>query len=175
MKAGITKGPAIISYLIKNLHKSDPQKQIGKTVVQKLIFLTTRNHVGDYEYALYHYGPYSGGVSSDLQYTTQLGALEINWNPDKGYFITPKSTESLEKELSPEEKTQINEIIEKYGKFNAIELSLIATAMFIIDKGNFHGPKENLVKIVKLLKPQHSEAYILHILNDCKEIPDIIP
>ena len=89
MRESIFKGPALVAYLVKRMSETYPDKQVGKTVIQKLLFLLTRAGVVDFDYAMYHYGPYSAQALSELNFAEDIGAVEIVWVPNEGYFITP--------------------------------------------------------------------------------------
>ena len=51
---------AKLVYLVDKLEDVSPQ--VGKTVVQKMMFLLDKKGVVNYDYSLYHYGPYSPAV-----------------------------------------------------------------------------------------------------------------
>jgi len=168
MKDSIFKETALIYYLIKKINEKNPSKQIGKTIVQKLVYLLTTEGIGEFDYSMYHYGPYSAEVSSELDLAKDIGAVEIEWVPSKGYFIRPKEIKSkenklLEELLSDEEKQKISSIVEKYSDFNAIELSIIATALFV--RANFSVESdEKLVEIVSSIKKQYKKEQIKDFL-----------
>jgi len=154
MNESILRGVAMVSHSVKKLSERYPDSQIGKTIVQKTMYMLTREGVIDFNYSMYHYGPYSAQVSSEINFAENIGAVEIDWISDKGYFIKPKSDE-LEEVLSEDDKQVIDRVIDKYGRFNAIELSIIATALFVED--NFEvNDTEELVRVVTSLKPQYS-------------------
>jgi len=161
MDRDIFKGVAIISYLTRGIKERFPNKQVGKTLIQKMIYLLTRERIADYDYSLYHYGPYSGEVNSEINFCEALGVLNIEWVLDKGYFIDVKDT-SFEKFLSEEEKRKIEELISKYGNFTAIELSIITTALFI--KDNFAIEDARIIEVISSIKPQHSKTWIRNVL-----------
>ena len=163
MNESILRGVAMVSHSVKKLSEKYPDSQIGKTIVQKIMYMLTREGVIDFNYSMYHYGPYSSQVSSEINFAENIGAVEIDWISDKGYFIKPKSDE-LEGVLSEDDKQAIDRVIDKYGRFNAIEISIIATALFVED--NFEvNDTEELVRVVTSLKPQYSNR-IKNILKE---------
>lgn len=163
MNESILRGVAMVSHSVKKLSEKYPDSQIGKTIVQKIMYMLTRERVIDFNYSMYHYGPYSSQVSSEINFAENLGAVEMDWISDKGYFIKPKSDE-LEGVLSEGDKQAIDRVIDKYGGFNAIEISIIATALFVED--NFEvTDTEELVRVVTSLKPQYSNR-IKNILKE---------
>ena len=164
MNESMLRGVAIVSHLVKKLSEKYPDSQIGKTVVQKTVYMLTREKVIDFDYSMYHYGPYSAQVSSEINFAENIGTVEVDWIPDKGYFIKPKSDE-LERVLSDDDKQAIGRVIGKYGMFNAIELSIIATALFVKDDFEVND-NEELVRVVASLKPKYSIDRIRNILEE---------
>ena len=156
--------PTLLGYLLKRMEDGYPDKQIGKTIVQKMMYLLTREGTVDFNYSMYHYGPYSSEVSGELNFASSAGIVNINWVDDKGYFIN--STQKLEnfKNLLTDQDTQvIDELVKKFGRFNAIELSLIATAFFL--KDNFNVLDVKLAEVVHDAKPKYSHEYIKAVLQ----------
>ena len=164
MNESMLRGVAMVSHLVKKLSEKYPDSQIGKTVVQKTVYILTRDKVIDFDYSMYHYGPYSAQVSGEINFAENIGTVEIDWIPDKGYFIKSKSNE-LEGVLSDADKQAINRVIDKYGMFNAIELSIIATALFVKDDFEVND-NEELVRVVASLKPKYGIDRIRNILEE---------
>ena len=148
---------AKLVYLVDKLENVSPQ--VGKTVVQKMIFLLDKKGVVNYDYSLYHYGPYSPAVENDLNYVEFLDGVEIDWIKNQGYFIKPgRSTASLEESLSAEGKGAIDEVVKNFGQMRALDLSLLATVLYFWDR--FEGDADGLTMAVKSVKPQYSEGDI---------------
>ncbi len=160
----IFKNPTLIGYLVKRINMNDPNKQVGKTVIQKMMYLLTRNNIVDFNYSMYHYGPYSPAVSGELNFAENTGIVQIKWVDEKGYFIEATSKlKKFEKHIAKQEKQEINEIVEKFGSFNSIELSIIATAFFL--KDNFGVSDTELVSMVHQIKQNHQVEYIESVLQ----------
>jgi len=172
MMESIFWGPALIGYLVKCLNEKFPDNLVGKTVVQKMMYLLIREGVGDFRYSMYHYGPYSSAVSGELNFAESSEIVDINWIEEKGYSIKPGSTLSkFEDLLTEEDKEKVNEISVKFGKFNAGALSLIATALFLED--NYDVAADELPQLVHRLKEKYDVSYIKKILKEAEIIEDI--
>ncbi|MDY6966715.1 MAG: hypothetical protein SVM80_12265 [Halobacteriota archaeon] len=151
----IFKDSAMIGFLVKEILEKYPNNQVGKTVVQKMAYFLTKTGVVDFDYSMYHYGPYSSEVSGELNFAEESGLLEINWKPNKGYFIEPKSDLNKFKNLLNErEMDAIRKTVEKYGEFNAVQLSFISTALFLEERFNIESSR--LVDVVHRLKPKYN-------------------
>jgi len=166
MSENIFHDPALISYVVKRIKETYPVTQISKTIIQKLVYLLSRKNIVDFDYSLYHYGPYSSQVSSELNFAEEIDFIVIDWIPEKGYSISPGSMYSSKQLLQNTQKVErdaINEIVQKYGSYNAIELSIITTALFLKEKFGVNA-KSKLVEIVTSLKPQYNKERISNLL-----------
>ena len=160
----IFKNPTLIGYLVKKIKMKDPKKQVGKTIIQKMMYLLARDNIVDFNYSMYHYGPYSAAVSGELNFAENTGIVQIKWVDEKGYFIdTTSKLNRFEQLIEEPEKQAINEIVTRFGSFNSIELSIIATASFL--KDNFGVSDAELASMVHQIKQNHSVECIEDILQ----------
>lgn len=164
MGESIFKNPAIIGYLVKRLHEKHPDKQIGKTLIQKMLYLLSRKGLVGFDYSMYHYGPYSAAADGELNFAENRGLIDIKWVDGAGYFAqaTPE-LDRFEKLVDNNERSAIDRLIEGYGDFNAVDLSLIATAYFM--KDNFDTPDTELANVIHNLKPRYAVDYIQSVLE----------
>jgi uncharacterized protein YwgA len=161
----IFKDPALIGFLVKELHKKDPDKQIGKTILQKMCYFLTQEGLTDFKYSMYHYGPYSSQVSGELGFAAASGLVIETWQKELGYFIEPGPKEpDFEHLVTEEEKRAIDRITERYGRYNAIDMSIIATAIY--HKKVFGVPDEKLADVVHSLKKKQNLSHIKKLLRD---------
>lgn len=152
----------IIRYLDQKMKEKDSDKQVGKTVIQKMIYLlTTRVESVDFDYEMYHYGPFSREISRGLNKAADLGLVEIEWKHNQGYFIKPTS-EVESTDVSSKIKKEIDEIVEKYHAFTAVDLSIIATGIYVKQHSEKLG--KALIEIVSSLKSKYSKTRIKQLL-----------
>ncbi len=169
MESSVFEKPALIGYLVKVLKSERPGKQIGKTIVQKMVFLLMQRGVVDFAYSMYHYGPYSSGVSTELNFAENSDIVEIEWIEDRGYFITPGDAfGNFESLLTKAEKQEVDKIVKEFGGFTAEDLSLIATALYLRD--NFDVSDDRLPEVVRSVKEQYSVKRIKDVLKEGKII-----
>jgi len=151
--------PALICYLVKRLLTKHPDKQVGKTIVQKMMYLLSRQGIVDFDYSMYHYGPYSSEVEGELNFAESAEIVEIKWVDEQGYYIKPgPNLSSFESLVTKDQRYAIDDLIDQYGHFNAIELSLITTAFFL--KDDFGVPERRLAEVVHNVKPKHHLEFI---------------
>lgn len=166
MPENIFHNPTLISYVVKRIKETYPEKQISKAIIQKLFYLLSRKDAVDFDYSLYHYGPYSSQVTSELNFAEEIDFIVIDWIPEKGYFISPGPMYSSKLLLQNTEKIErdtMDEVIQEYSNYNSIELSIITTALFL-NKNFGVNNKDNLVEIVSSLKPQYDKERISNLL-----------
>jgi uncharacterized protein YwgA len=161
----IFKNPAIIGYLIKKMSEVYHGKQIGKTIVQKLIFLLVEKKVFYFRYSMFHYGPFSSEVAGELDYAGNLDIVDITWKYNEGYFIFPtKNIDHFEYLLTENEKKQIDQVVKNYGALSAVELSILATSIFL--KTHFNTPEKALPQVVHNIKPKYTLEFIENIIKN---------
>ena len=177
MQENIFHNPTLISYVVKTMKETYPDAQVGKTVIQNLVYFLSRKGVCDFDYSLYHSGPHSSQVSIELNFAEEIGAVAIDWIPDKGYFISPGTMCSSKLLFQNTEKTErdvIDEVVQEYGAYNAIEISIIATALFL--KENFGvNDQSNLEDVVLSLRPQYNKTRISDLLANTLRSWEIKP
>jgi uncharacterized protein YwgA len=158
------KNSGLLGYLVKSLKQKYPDRQIGKTVIQKMMYLLSRNGIMDFEFSMYHYGPYSSEVAGELNFAERSGIVEISWVDEKGYYIKPTNkVEEFSSLLDDEEKHSVDSLVERFGSFKAIDLSLIATALYL--KDNFGVEDDRIVDAVHNAKKKYSPEYIDGVLK----------
>ncbi|EMR75022.1 hypothetical protein MBGDF03_00511 [Thermoplasmatales archaeon SCGC AB-540-F20] len=165
MEDSIFKNPALLAYLIKITRQIHPDIQIGKTVIQKLIFILSREIPTDFDYEMYHYGPYSNNLESELRFAEDSDMVEMDWDEDKGYFIeAADGFDKFEKLVTQKEREVIKIIVENYGDFKAKDLAIIATALYLKDKYGFK--KEALPLAVHHFKDRYTVRQIERLLQE---------
>jgi len=170
MVESIFRYPAIISFLVRQLHERYPDKQIGKTLIQKMVYLLTRKGIVNFDYSMYHYGPYSAEAAAELNFAENNNIIKVKWVGGKGYFLEPTDeSNKFDMLILDPEKQVIDKLVEEYGDFTAVDLSIIATAYFIMD--NFEEPEASLVETIHNIKPKYSADYIKEVLQKGGLIP----
>jgi len=166
----LLREPSLVYFLVKKLKEKYPKKQIGKTIIQKLLFLMETKSDLDFGYTLYHYGPYSSQVGGYINLAETLGFIKIKWNPEIGYLIKPlQPDKNLLFDIEEDLNNLLETIVDDYGKFNTSELSIIATAVYIKNKVSIMSLEE-LVDAVHRIKPRYSKEDIRNVLIKGKVI-----
>lgn len=166
----IFKSSGLIGYLVKRLNEDYPDKQVGKTIIQKMVYLLSRKNIARFDFSMYHYGPYSSELSGELSFAEKNGIVKVTWKDSEGYFIKPTTdADRFLALLKGDEQQAVNETVKQFGKFTAKDLSLIATALYLRD--NFGVEDSKLADAVHNAKKRYSPDYIAGVLKAGKILP----
>lgn len=120
-------------YLILNIIKMLILKNIniGKTHIQKIVYLSTYiDKTIDYKYRMFHYGPYSDDLSSDMATMNSLNFITIESNPDGyGYNIILNDDEIQGDSYNTLEL--VSSIIDNLEEITVSYLEVITTELFV--------------------------------------------
>ena len=157
---------ARIGTLLKLVEEA--KTSLGRTALMKLcFFLQTLQRVPlSYSFSLYSYGPFDSEVLSDLQTAEGLGVLssDVNfYSGGYGYSIGkgPQASTIVPMSASFVEaySKQISWVANTFGGFNASELELLSTTVFVAAKEpNLHD--DAIAQQVNKIKPHFSIAQI---------------
>lgn len=146
----------------------DKSPQFGKTVFMKMAYLLQELYevpLG-YRFSLYTYGPYSPEVLADLEYAKLRHQVNVEYLGEQGGFhIAPSEKMGISgKQEGPisDFDERLNELVERFGSFNARDLELRTTSIFLwkrIRPTKQEGVS-SLVEAVRHLKPHFDEKTI---------------
>jgi len=135
--------------------------RLGKTSMQKLMFLLQEVYKVElgYRFQLYTYGPYESKIMSDLDYAESLGVLQLEYDVDRGFEITPgPNKEELspfnKKRLLKEDRVAIDKLIVRFGGKTARELELRST-LFFLAQDDPDWEESTLLERIKAIKPKY--------------------
>ena len=151
--------------LAKRLECTSPQ--FGKTVFVKMAYLLQELYkvpLG-YRFSLYTYGPYSPEVLADLEYAELRRQVNVEYEGEEGFSITPcKSAVGVEGQMGPiiNYGDQLTELVEHFGEFDARELELRTTSIFLWKKIRPLKDEDvdSVVETVRHLKPHFDKKTI---------------
>jgi uncharacterized protein YwgA len=144
---------------------------LGKTKLQKLVYLLRELkgvRVG-YDFRFYNYGPYSDSLSGDLGYLQSLEAVKVSYDPFMNMYdiIAGEKAEALEEKASGflrENRADLDEVIERFGRRQAKDLELISTIVFVAKSG-IRAERELISKVMEL-KPKFTRDEIKAALDE---------
>jgi uncharacterized protein YwgA len=166
----------LVAYIAGRL--SDKHIALGKTKLQKLVFLMKEVYrvPADYRFHFYTYGPYSSALSGDVDYLGLIGALKVDFNAyENQYDIKPgvDSGNLLQKaaEFINQHRAEIDALLDTYGLRSTRDLELIATVVYIdrYDPDAEPNGPDYLADKARELKPKFSEDEIKTAISKLAE------
>lgn len=153
--------------------KQGLQSRLGKTAVQKLLYLLqagTGVQLG-YRFDIYTYGPYDSAVMRDIDYAAWTRMLSVKYEGDMGYEITPGPDagvlEGYRQAIREEVGEKLERVFAHFGKSSASELELRATVLYVAKDEPSLSDNE-LIARVSGLKPRFDSAQIAGALEDLR-------
>ena len=157
----------IMVSLIKRIEEK--RLDIGKIQLQKLMYFLKDFGVPlSYRYVIYHYGPYSFELTSNLDSLDSLDVLDVV-SDEKGYGYHIKKGDFADKffekddAVTNEYKDKIDFVIDTFASCEASEIELKATIHFVhnvLKNKKLNTAKKSVTTKVKQLKPRFTEEKI---------------
>lgn len=163
----------LIAELAHRLHGKS--HQFGKTILQKMVFLLQEVYgvKCGYQFDIYTYGPFTSQVLQDLDLVESLGGVKVYpvISGYGGYLIVPGEKNDSLREKSEDflQDTKVSDAIDNlindFGNFNAKELELVSTIIYVErdTKSKSIGQlltRDKAAQIVKGVKPRFSQEEI---------------
>lgn len=162
---------ALIAELVKRLDDVSPQ--LGKTALQKLVFLLQAVYGIDcgYDFELYSYGPFDSRLLGDLDLVEHWGCVSVqsvNASLD-GYrirpaehveFIRAKASDFLD---APQTQDALSSLVSTYGRMRAKDLELRATTVYVernLQRKGESPTRADICRLVGEIKPRFSKGEI---------------
>jgi uncharacterized protein YwgA len=137
---------------------------LGKTALQKMIFLLQRvfGFDSDYAFTLYTYGPFCADLARDLDIVEGFGGTVIADDSSYGGYRlrAGPATDELRRRGSgflALASNALDRLIADYGRATVKELELRSTIIYISRPGR---GDEELVRLVHQVKPHFSQSQI---------------
>lgn len=167
---------AVVGDLVQRLQG---RSELGKTKLQKLVFLMEEleNLDLNYRFHFYNYGPFSNALAGDVGYLEEVGLLSVDFDKVGGSFQiapnadTPKLVEKGENFLQ-QKAAIISKIVDAFGSKSARELELASTIVYVSkrDPDYEKGDHGRLVSVTKALKPKYAQGEIEAAIEGLKKL-----
>ena len=168
----------LIVHLAARMQEENPQ--FGKTALQQLVYLAQelKKIPSQYQFSLYNYGPYCNELAGDLDYLDAIGGVEVSLREGGlgGYVIKPGKIadfiQKLAQEFLAEHTHVLNSIVKEFGGYQAKELELFATIVYVYrfaKNHNIGSRPDEILTIVEGLKPHFSRDPIQARIGELQE------
>jgi uncharacterized protein YwgA len=148
--------------------------RLGKTQVQKLVYFA--QHCGvplQYQYEIYHYGPYSFELSHELSSLDSLGVLNIQSDPSRYGFDISVGKFAERFKLEPKYQKKIDKVVSAFGSNTPAQLEVKATIHFVLSivkkKTSPSKTRPDVVQKVHALKPRFTQDFIRRCYSDLEQ------
>jgi uncharacterized protein YwgA len=145
-----------IDYLASVIANCHDQQVIGRTKLQKIIYLLQECGLpSNYSYSMYFYGPYSEDVKADLavlKYSHIIDETLASKKGEEGEYYVLKV---IDKEFEPIDLSNWRDAIEEMDNTDSVILELAATYVEFRDSGYDEKEAEERVRRMKGLKCGH--------------------
>lgn len=164
---------ALIAEMVDRL--KDRRPQLGKTALQKLVYLLQEVCGLDcgyrYRFDFHIHGTFSSELLQELDLVESIGGVKIVPTPSsiEKYNILPgRNIEALRKKvhefLSDERVVySLNKLVEDFGGLCTRELELFSTVVYVVMELNSSGSpisQPDIIRIVKTVKPRFTDGEI---------------
>ncbi len=150
--------------------KQDMSSRLGKTAMQKLLYLLQEGCGVPlrYRFDLYTYGPYDSALMRDIDYATRTGMLDVTYHGDMGYDIKPGSNSQAladyRSAIRSEAGDALDSLLHNFGRLTASELELCATLLYIV-KDDSALSDDQVIARTQAIKPKFDTPTIAHALQ----------
>ena len=148
--------------------------QFGKTVFMKLVYLLQELYgvpLG-YRFTLYAYGPYSPEVLSDLEFARLRHQVTVEYLGENGGFSITSGEDAgvpgdPQNRAIDQHQEELDRLVEYFGKFNARDLELRTTSVFLWKSLRPTGGPDvdTIVRTIQDLKPHFDESAVRFAIN----------
>jgi uncharacterized protein len=158
--------------LIPALAERSATGHIGRTALTKYLYFlqTLKGFNLCYQFSLYSYGPFQSDVLADLARAEALGIVAVKpveFSGGYGYKISAGSGAAAAKQRIAAFLTQHDEdvkwLFDTFGNFNAAELELASTIVYVDQELFASGKRSSIAEIVERVsgvKPHFSKEKI---------------
>jgi uncharacterized protein YwgA len=119
---------ALATFLVREIERLYPARPIGRCLLQKLLYLLSRNGHFDACFDLFINGPYSDRVESALLQAAESGMLTVCKENGRSCI---SARGGISGDIPPELKDRSSQCVCAYGFYEEIDLAILTTALFL--------------------------------------------
>lgn len=142
----------------------------GRVHVQKLLFVIDALKLAKppFQFALYHYGPYSREIDDLFGFLEVFGEIECRY-PRIGYGPQYDAQKKSPGRISADELQAMKFVANQFGKSDSKALERIATCLWVMEREKISSENE-IIKRVGEAKPKYSTEQIRESLLSANEL-----
>ena len=151
---------ALASHIVREIERTFPDRQIGRSMLQKLFFILSREGHIDAQFQLFMNGPYSDQVENALCRAVESGMVTtVKQNGRSG--ISARG--GMSGEIPAELQERASMCVRAYGFSDDRDLAILTTAYYLEDRW-IMGP-DDLVKAVLAVNHSFDARRVCSLLD----------
>ncbi len=151
---------ALVTYVVSEIERAFPARSVGRSLLQKLFFILSKDGHIDASFDLFINGPYSDRVESVLSHAAELGMLTVSKENGRSSI---SARGGIPFYVPLKLKEEVNRSIRSYGFYEEGDLAILTTALFLEHHG-FQGLDE-MVRAVIAVNPHFELRRVCSLLD----------
>ena len=152
---------------------------LGKIQFQKLVYFLQEKGVAlNYDYEIYHYGPYCFELANDLDSLNSLEILDVSADRQGYGFHISKGRvadnfSEKNNQLVSQNNVNLEFVIDNFGRCDPAEIELKATIHYVNKIMKAHDPRTSEMDVlskVEELKPKFTQEYVKKCYDELNAI-----
>lgn len=151
---------ALATHITREIERMFPTRPIGRSRLQKLFYLLSREGDVSFSFDLFMSGPYSDAVEVALGLAMESGMLTATKENGRSSI---SARGGIPGEIPTKLKESANRFIRTYGFYDESDLAIMTTALFLEDRNQLE--PDELVKAVLEINPHFDPRRICSLLD----------
>ncbi len=154
------RAAALVAFMVDQIERIFPTRSVGRSLLQKLFYILSRDGNVDAFFELFINGPYSDWVESALIQAAESGMLTMV--KENGRSII-SARGGIAGHVTPNLREKVNRCIRAYGFYDEEELAILTTVIFLEGRSSF-SPDE-LIKAVGEMNPRFEMRRVFSLID----------
>jgi hypothetical protein len=154
------RAATLAAYIVCEVESMFPARHTGRSLLQKLFYILSREGHVDASFDLFMNGPYSDWVESALSRAVESGMLTAVKENGRSSI---SARGGIPGEVPLEFQEKASQCVRTYGFYDEGDLAILTTALFL-ENYNCMGPAE-LVKAVMAVNPHFDTRQVCSLLD----------
>jgi hypothetical protein len=151
---------ALATYIVREIERMFPTRPVGRSLLQKLFFVLSKEGLVDASFHLFMNGPYSDWVENALCRAVESGMMTAVKENGRSRI---SARGGLFGEVPTELQEKASQCVRAYGFHEEGDLAILTTALYLEDHVDL-GPDE-LVKAVIAVNPRFDVRRVCSLLD----------
>ena len=151
---------AFATFVVSEMEREFPNRAVGRSLLQKLLFLLAKDDEVIALFDLFINGPYSDWVEDALGKAVDLGMLTVLMENGRSSI---SARGGIMEDIPPESKERALQCVRAFGFYEESDLAILTTAIFLEQNG-IQGI-DDMVKAVSNVNPRFDLRRICSLLD----------